>query len=94
MKQNPFFVTAFDQGAVPSNEFSFYLSTTGSELYLGGTNPSLYSGAIEFHSVSSSGFWQIGGAEAIVNGAVTNSGFDTILDSGISIHRQLIRRHR
>jgi cathepsin D len=77
---------------VPSNEFGFYLSTTGSELYLGGTNTSLYRGAIEFHSLSSSaGFWQIGGAKAIVNGAVTNSGFDTIIDSGTSI---LIRRHR
>jgi cathepsin D len=85
MKENPFFITAYKQGAVPYNEFGFYLSTNNSELYLGGTNPDLYSGDIEYHNLSSSsGFWQIGGAKATVNGKVTNTNFDTIINSGNS----------
>jgi len=86
LSANPFFVTAFDQGAMPTNEFGFYLSSSGSELFLGGTNTDLYNGAIEYHNLdSSSGFWQIGGANAVVNGAITSSGFDTIIDSGTTL---------
>jgi len=86
MKADPFFTTAFAQGAVPSNEFGFYLNSIGSELFLGGTNKRLYTGDIEYHNLSStSGFWQISGAEAIVHGAIANSGFDTIIDSGTTL---------
>jgi hypothetical protein len=91
MNQDPFFTTAFKQGSVPSNEFALYLNSTGSELFLGGTNSKLYSGTIEYHTISSSsGFWQIGGAKAVVNGATSNSGFETIIDSGTSIGCLLI----
>jgi cathepsin D len=84
LNEDPFFITAYQQGALPSNEFSFFLSTNGSELFLGGKNPSLYDGTIEFHDVQQRAFWQISGAKATVNGAVTNSSFDTIIDSGTS----------
>jgi cathepsin D len=86
MEADPFFTTAFKQGAVSSNEFGFYLNTSGSELFLGGTNPSHYTGGIEYHAVnSSSGFWQISGGSASVDGTRTNSGFHAIIDSGTSI---------
>jgi len=86
MKADPFFITAFAQGAVPSNKFGFYLNSIGSELFLGGTNEVLYTSDIEYHNINStSGFWQISGAEAIVDGAIANSGFDTIIDSGTTI---------
>ncbi|EMD41037.1 hypothetical protein CERSUDRAFT_111607 [Gelatoporia subvermispora B] len=86
LRQNPFFVTASNEKAVPSSEFGFKLASSGSELYLGGTDSSLFKGSIEYHTLSSSnGFWQIGGASAIVNGTTVTSGFQTIIDSGTTI---------
>ncbi|GJJ14501.1 hypothetical protein Clacol_008765 [Clathrus columnatus] len=85
--QNPFFVTAFNQGAVPQNEFAFKLSSSGSSLYLGGTNSSLYTGSIEFHSVvsGSEGFWEIGGASVAVGSKTAVSNFQTIIDTGTTL---------
>lgn len=40
---------AFAQGTLPSAVFSFFLSATASELNLGGTTQSLFSGPIEPH---------------------------------------------
>ncbi|KAJ4477577.1 aspartic peptidase domain-containing protein [Lentinula lateritia] len=51
---DPFFVNANSQGAVDSNDLGFYLASSGSELYLGGTNSDLYSGSIEYHDVDTS----------------------------------------
>ena len=66
--------------------FGFYLASSGSELYLGGTNSDLYSGSLEYHDVdTSTGFWQITGAKAYVGSTTANSGFETIIDSGTTL---------
>lgn len=84
--QNPFFNTAFKQGTAKTNMFGFKLASSGSELYIGGSDSSLYSGSLEYHKLtSSSGFWQIGGATATVGGSTAVSGFQTIIDSGTTI---------
>lgn len=86
LNADPFFQTAVEQGAVSEGVFAFKLASSGSELYLGGTDSSLYSGSIEYHALSSSvGYWQIGGASAIVNGETAASGFQTIIDSGTTL---------
>ena len=86
LNQSPFFNTAHSEGNVGSNQFGFYLAGTGSELYLGGTDNSHYSGDIEFHDVSpATGFWQISGAKALVGSTTAVSGFQTIIDSGTTI---------
>ncbi|KAJ4480255.1 putative aspartic protease [Lentinula aciculospora] len=83
---NPFFVNAFSQGVVSSSEFSMFLSTSGSELYLGGSNPSKFSGDPEFHDVdTSTGFWQIRGASIEFGSSPVVSNFETIIDSGTTI---------
>jgi len=81
----PFFQNAFSEGAVPKNAFSFKLASSGSSLYLGGSDSKLYSGSIEYHPVADSGFWQAKGAKAIVNGKTVGTGFDTVIDSGTTI---------
>ena len=86
--QNPFFTSAVEQGTAKQHVFAFKLAHNGSELYVGGTNTAHYSGAIEYHNLSSHiGYWQIGGASAHVNGkTVANiSAFQTIIDSGTTI---------
>ena len=88
-----FFLNAIRQRKVPSSTFSFYLAKSGSELHLGGTNPDLYSGSIEYHPVvdvtignkTETAFWQLGGAEIYVNGKNAKLSFQTIIDSGTSI---------
>ncbi|KIJ46559.1 hypothetical protein M422DRAFT_164987 [Sphaerobolus stellatus SS14] len=89
---NPFFNTAFVQGAVPYNLFAFKLASTGSALDLGNTvvphctNPDHFNGPIEFHNLSSeSGFWQIGGAAIHTDQATPIKGFQTVIDSGTTI---------
>ncbi|GJJ14518.1 hypothetical protein Clacol_008782 [Clathrus columnatus] len=86
LAKDPFFVTAFKQGAVSCNEFAFKLATSDSSLFLGGTDPSKYVGPIEFHSISNdSGFWQIGSASVAIGSETVVSGFQTIIDSGTTI---------
>lgn len=81
----PFVQTAFAQQAIPKNEFSLKLASHGAELLLGGTNPKLFKGAIEFHPVNAStGFWQIGGGSILQGGKAVVSGFESIVDSGTS----------
>lgn len=47
----PFFNHAFMSGAVSSNRFAFKLASSGSQLFLGGEDRSLFSGSFETHSV-------------------------------------------
>jgi len=86
LNASPFFTNANSEGSTAANVFSFYLASSGSELYLGGTDTSLYTGSVEYHTVSSSsGFWQISGAKALVGTTTAVSGFSTIIDSGTTI---------
>ncbi|KAM5530525.1 hypothetical protein V8D89_015802 [Ganoderma adspersum] len=86
LNTDPFFNSAIDQGAVYEGVFGFKLASSGSELYLGGANDELYSGSLEFHDVdTSTGFWQLAGAKAYVNGKAVVTGFETIIDSGTTI---------
>ncbi|KAJ7146082.1 acid protease [Mycena epipterygia] len=86
LHQDPFFNTANKEGTVAANQFGFFLASSGSELYLGGTNADKFSGAIEYHAVDiSTGFWQVPGASAKVDGSTVVSAFETIIDSGTTI---------
>ncbi|EIW63511.1 acid protease [Trametes versicolor FP-101664 SS1] len=85
LRQPPFFNSAKTQGAVKTGVFAFKLAKTGSELYLGGTDTSLYTGAIEYHAVTGSGFWQVAGASLNVGTKAVQSNFQTIIDSGTTI---------
>ncbi|KAJ4479071.1 acid protease [Lentinula aciculospora] len=82
-----FFETAVKQGVIPSPQFSFFLSTNGSELYIGGTNSKLYTGNIEFHDVNTSpGYWKISsGSISVSSNSSVVSGIDTVVDSGTTL---------
>ncbi|KAF7366914.1 Acid protease [Mycena sanguinolenta] len=86
LNSSPFFVNADSQGAVDANQFAFYLASSGSELFLGGTDQNLFTGDIEFNSVDSSGgFWQVTGGGAKVGSSSVLSGIETIIDSGTTL---------
>ncbi|TBU55644.1 protease [Dichomitus squalens] len=86
LNHDPFFFTAVSQGTAKEGRFGFKLASSGSELYIGGTNSDLYKGDIEYHDISSdNGFWQIGGASVSVGGKSVADSFDTIIDTGSTI---------
>lgn len=62
------------------------LTPSDAELFIGGTDPSQYTGDIEYHELSSDeGYWQIGSGTATVEGKVVATGMETIIDSGTSL---------
>ena len=94
LNHTPFFQHAIQQKKVASGVFALYLSETGSELHLGGTNPQHYSGHIEYHPVikskangiSKMAYWLLGDAEVGVNGKrVPLPPFQTLIDSGTTL---------
>ncbi|CDO74021.1 hypothetical protein BN946_scf185043.g70 [Trametes cinnabarina] len=86
LNQDPFLITAFKQHPELTNVFAIKLEKTNSELHIGDLNVSAFTGAIEYHNLSSAdGFWQIGNAAALVNGRSVVSGFQTVIDSGTTI---------
>lgn len=75
----PYFFRLKQAGAVSSGVFQFDLRTSGSSLYLGGTNSAKYSSTPQYVSVdSNNGFWQV---PASVNG----QSIDSIVDTGTTI---------
>ncbi|SPO19701.1 related to pepsin precursor (aspartate protease) [Ustilago trichophora] len=78
-KYLPYFFRLKQAGAVSSGVFQFDLRTSGSSLFLGGTNSAKYSTTPQYVSVdSSNGFWQV---PATVNGQSIQS----IVDTGTTI---------
>lgn len=75
----PYFFRLKQAGAVSSGVFQFDLRTSGSSLFLGGTNSAKYSSTPQYVSVDSrNGFWQV---PATVNGQSIQS----IVDTGTTI---------
>lgn len=76
--QPPFVNQAKAQGSLKQAVFGMKLAKQGSEIYLGGTDASQYTGEVEYHTVTDSGYWQIPGASALVDGKAVNQGFETV----------------
>ncbi|GAC96622.1 endopeptidase [Pseudozyma hubeiensis SY62] len=78
-KYLPYFYSLKNAGAVSSGKFQFDLRTSGSTLFLGGTNSAKYSTTPIYQSLDSSqGFWQV---PASVNG----QSIESIVDTGTTI---------
>jgi len=80
----PYFQTLVSEGKVSSSVFAFRLAESGSELYLGGTDSSKYSGAITYVSLTSATYWLTTGS-VIVNGKTVISSNPSIIDTGTTL---------
>ncbi|QRW11604.1 aspartyl protease [Ceratobasidium sp. AG-Ba] len=78
-----FFENLVSQKVVNSSVFSMYLAPNGSELYLGGTNPALYTGDITYTDLTSKTYWLTNGSSS-VDGKEAYSG-PMIIDSGTTL---------
>ena len=82
MEQTPVINTLFQQGAISKEMFSFKIADTGSSLFVGGADSSLYTGDVEYHDVDTLlGFWIISKAALYLNSKATVSAFSTIIDT-------------
>ena len=84
---SPYFATLYSQGGI-KGQFSFALRTSGSELYLGGTDTSKYTGSITYTPVTQQAYWQVGMNAATVNGKNVVSNRQAIIDTGEPSSRQ------
>ncbi|XP_071350350.1 pepsin A-like [Trachinotus anak] len=86
----PIFDNMWNQGKIPQNMFSMYLSSSaeGSVLILGGTDPSYYTGGINwiplYHATN---FWNIQIQSVTINGntVACSGGCEAVVDSGTSL---------
>ena len=75
----PYFYSLKNAGAVSSGVFQFDLRTSGSSLFLGGTNSAKYSSTPVYQSVDSNqGFWQ-------VPASVNSQSIQSIVDTGTTL---------
>ncbi|KAI0335307.1 protease [Cubamyces sp. BRFM 1775] len=82
----PFLYQAMVEEAMENYVFAFKLSKNQSELYLGGTDTSLYTGDIEYHPImEDKGFWQLGNATITVGNTTILSNIKTVIDSGTTL---------
>ncbi|CCO29280.1 hypothetical protein BN14_03288 [Rhizoctonia solani AG-1 IB] len=75
--------TLYSSGAISEPTFGFKLASSGAELYIGGTDDSLYTGDITYSPLTSESYWLTTGS-ATVDGSSAYSG-GMIIDSGTTL---------
>ncbi|XP_034079634.1 pepsin A-like [Gymnodraco acuticeps] len=85
----PIFYNMWNQGKIPQNMFSMYLSSSleGSMLFLGGTDHSYYSGSLNWIPLyGATNFWNIQIQSITINGntVACSGGCEAVVDSGTS----------
>lgn len=74
-----------NQGAVNSPVFSFALSQSGAELYLGGANTAKYTGAITYTPVTQQAYWTVTQNAATVGGKQVVASRGSVIDTGTTL---------
>lgn len=82
---NPVFQTLVAQGKTSASEFGVTLGTSGSELFLGGTDTSKFTGSLTFTPVTEVGFWEINSGGVSVAGKSVVTPQDSIVDTGTTL---------
>ncbi|KAI9459522.1 acid protease [Boletus coccyginus] len=79
------FQTLISEGQVTDPVFSFKLSSSGAELYIGGVNCELYTGDFAYAPVTQQGYWQVTMDNVQGNGQTILSNVDVIIDTGTTL---------
>ncbi|KAF9223186.1 Asp-domain-containing protein [Gyrodon lividus] len=78
----PVFQTLIAMGQTDEPVFAFSFTAPGPELYLGGINPTMYTGDISYTPVTQQGFWRINIDGIAGNGATLFINAPSIIDTG------------
>ncbi|KZT58243.1 acid protease [Calocera cornea HHB12733] len=81
----PFVFNLFDQGSLSSGSFSFKLAESGSSLYIGGADSSLYTGSFSYTPVTEEGYWEVTTQSLKLGSTTIASNQDSIVDSGTTL---------
>jgi cathepsin D len=84
----PPFKNMVERGLLSSNQFAFYLGKTAGavgELTFGGTDPTKYSGSIQWVPLTNETYWEYGLEGMTINGQSVTSVTRAIADSGTSL---------
>jgi len=81
---SPVVQTLASEGEV-DQVFSFMLSPSGGELYIGGSNPALYTGDFSYTHVTKPAYWQVTMDNVIVNNQTILRNVDSIIDTGTAL---------
>lgn len=86
----PPFYNMYQQGLIDNPVFSFYLardgtSNLGGELIFGGSDPSLYSGILNYVPVSTEDYWQFTMTSATFDGITICTNCQAVADTGTSL---------
>ncbi|KAG9310434.1 Asp-domain-containing protein [Chiua virens] len=82
---SPVFQSLVSEGQVTDSSFSFKLSSSGAELYIGGSNSDLYTGSFTYVPVTQQGYWQVTMDNVQSNGQTPLSNVDAIIDTGTTL---------
>ncbi|KAF9219826.1 acid protease [Gyrodon lividus] len=69
--------------------FALSLASSGAELYIGGTNPAMYTGEFAYTPVIVAGFWQVTMENVLANGETVLSNVGCIIDTSLELIRGL-----
>ncbi|KAF9219090.1 acid protease [Gyrodon lividus] len=83
--QSPLFQTLVIQGQTDEPVFAFSLAAPGPELYIGGTNPNMYTGDFTYAQVIQHGFWQVMMDNVVGNGQIVLTDVSCIIDTGTDL---------
>ncbi|KAF9225048.1 acid protease [Gyrodon lividus] len=82
---NPVFQNLVSQGKTDEPVFAFGFLPLGPQLYIGGTNPGMYTGDFSYVPVIASGFWQIIMDNVLGNGEILLTNVPAVIDSGTDL---------
>ncbi|KAG6373237.1 Asp-domain-containing protein [Boletus reticuloceps] len=82
---SPVFQTLVSDGSVSDPVFSFKLSSSGAELYIGGSNSALYAGDFTYSLVMHQGFWEVKMDNVKGNGETILTNVNAIIDTGATL---------
>ncbi|KAF9226025.1 Asp-domain-containing protein [Gyrodon lividus] len=77
--QSPVFQTLVTQGQTDEPVFAFNFAAPKPELYLGGSNPNMYT------EVTEQSFWQVNMNNVMVNGEVLLTNINSVIDTGSNL---------
>ncbi|KAF9218929.1 acid protease [Gyrodon lividus] len=82
--QSPFFWTLVTEEQTDEPMFAFSFAAPGPELYIGGTNPAMYTGDFTWTPVTQPGFWQVNIDSVVGNGQSVLTNVAAVIDTGSS----------
>ncbi|GJE93357.1 Asp-domain-containing protein [Phanerochaete sordida] len=81
----PVFQSLVSQKQVTTPAFSFKLSQSGAELFLGGADSNLYTGSFTYAPVTTQGYWQVKLDNVTVNAAMPVNNVQSVIDTGTTL---------